>query len=681
MNGPVVVEYGPHPLRIIEHEPVTLRDGTILSARVWLPLDDSGQPLQVPAILEAIPYRKDDITLIDDEVRFGYVAANGYAGVRLDLRGSGSSEGVLPDEYSRVERSDLLEALDWIAAQPWCDGSIGMTGMSWSGFNSLQLASERPASLKAIITVFSSDDRYDNDVHYMGGNVLAFYMAVWGAVMHAFNVRPPDPAVVGDKWESMWRERLEGNPLFTDLWLSHQRRDEYWKYGSVIENITAIECPVLAVGGWADAYTDTVFRLLDNLPDTTKAIVGPWGHTWPERGLPGPAIGFLQECIRWWDHWLKGADNGVDDDPRLRFWTQESVQLRPDLAERPGSWWQTSTIPAEQKADTTLYLGPDGSLGADSVLDDVDRSVRHRSSDAVGQHAGSWLPYGNPTDLAGNQAEEDEGSLVFDTNPLDEPLTIWGQPELELDIASDQRTGFVFVRLCDVDETGYSSIITRGALNLCHRDGHEKPSKLEPGVRYRVRVPLKNIAQTIPAGHRVRIGISTHYWPWIWPSAEPATITVGVDGTSALRLRTIGTRAEPMRIPFERPEIAKPPETTPLRERNPILETIGSRDLGASTLHLSRDLNGDTRYPSDYVIRDRDHAAFTITAGDPLSAAVRVTREMGFERDDSQVNIETMCTMTSTVTTYELGFQMKAVLNGVIVHEHDEQCSIDRDHT
>lgn len=243
---------------VLDHVEIPLSDGKKLSAKMWMPRPAEGvlecaaegSAEAFPVVLEAIPYRKDDVCLIDDAVRFGYVSERGYACVRLDLRGSGDSEGVLDDEYSPREQLDICEVIEWLAAQQWCNGNVGMTGISWSGFNSLQVASHTPEHLKAIITTCSTDDRYDNDVHYMGGSLLAFYMNWWGAIMHEFNVRPPDPALVGDSWKSRFIERLSENTNLSELWMSHQRRDAYWKQGSVIENYDAIQCAVMAVGGW-----------------------------------------------------------------------------------------------------------------------------------------------------------------------------------------------------------------------------------------------------------------------------------------------------------------------------------------------------------------------------------------------------------------------------------------------
>ena len=236
-------------VREIENVFIPLKDGTKLAARIWLPVDAEKNP--VPAILEYLPYRKRDGTAPRDALTHPYFAAHGYAGVRVDIRGTGESDGVLMDEYLKLEQDDCLEVLAWIAWQPWCTGKCGMIGISWGGFNGLQVAARRPPSLKAVISLCSTDDRYADDVHYMGGSLLVDNFS-WASMMFSLQTYPPDPLLVGEQWRKMWLERLEKLPLLIDNWLKHQRRDAYWKHGSVCENYADITAAVYAVGGWAD---------------------------------------------------------------------------------------------------------------------------------------------------------------------------------------------------------------------------------------------------------------------------------------------------------------------------------------------------------------------------------------------------------------------------------------------
>ncbi|MBK5911341.1 peptidase S15 [Rhodothalassium salexigens] len=535
----------PSPIRIIENIWIPLSDGSRLAAKVWLPEGAADAP--VPAVLEYIPYRKRDHKAIRDAEIHGFFARHGYAGVRVDLRGSGDSDGILRDEYLQQELDDGLEVLRWIAAQTWCTGKVGLFGLSWGGFNALQLAALQPPEVGAIITVCSSDDRYADDVHYMGGCLLTDNLS-WASTMFAFNSCPPDPQIVGEaRWREMWLDRLEGSGLWLKTWLTHQRRDDYWKHASVAEDHSRIRVPVMAVSGWADGYTNTVFRLMANLDAGVprRGLIGAWGHKYPHMGGPGPVIDFLGECVRWWDQWLKGIDRGVDDEPAVRAWMLDTSE--PTSPRSPGRWIAEQVWPSPRIAWTSFYPAP-GLLSPDPdpALDDASH-LTVQSPLSVGMFAGKWCSYAEATDLPWDQRQEDGGSLVFDTLPLDEDVEILGAPEVTLDLSVDKPVAMLAVRLCDVAPNDRATRVTFGVLNLTHRDSHETPEPLEPGRRYRVTVRLNNIAQRFRAGNRIRLALSTSYFPLAWPSPEPYRLTVYPAGCR-LDLPVRPPRAEDARL-------------------------------------------------------------------------------------------------------------------------------------
>lgn len=295
----------PYEVETIDPLWIELKDGTRIAATLWRPK----LAAPVPVVVEMIPYRRRDGTVFRDLELHPYIAGHGIACCRVDLRGTGDSDGVMLDEYLPREQEDACEIIAWLAAQAWCNGNIGMTGISWGGFNALQVAARQPPALKAIITLCSTDDRYADDVHYMGGALLT-ENEMWSNFMLALNSMPPDPQIVGERWRAMWKARLAANRSWSETWLSHQRRDAYWQKGSVCEDFSAIHCAVLAVCGWEDSYSNAVPRLLKHLTSPKRAIMGPWTHTYPCRGDPGPRIGYLQEALRWWKHWLSGEDTG-----------------------------------------------------------------------------------------------------------------------------------------------------------------------------------------------------------------------------------------------------------------------------------------------------------------------------------------------------------------------------------
>ena len=284
-------------MKAIENLWITLSDGCRLAARLWLPADAETNP--VPAILEYLPYRKRDFTRRRDESMHAYFAAHGYVGVRVDMRGSGDSDGIMHDEYLLQEQDDALEVIAWIARQPWCSGSVGMMGKSWGAYNSLQIAARRPPELKAVISVMGTDDRYAECIHYSGGALLNdnFW---WGCIMQLFNARPPDPQIVGDRWRSLWLERLQAEEFWPNIWLQHQHLDAYWKHASVCFDYAAIECPVWFWGGWADLYRDSPLRLSQHLQVPHKVTVGPWAQSfWKRKKSFAPNVSVTSRMCLW----------------------------------------------------------------------------------------------------------------------------------------------------------------------------------------------------------------------------------------------------------------------------------------------------------------------------------------------------------------------------------------------
>jgi uncharacterized protein len=622
----LIVTTFPRAVRVIEHTSIPLRDGTRLAARIWLPDDAERNP--VPAILEYLPYRKRDGTYDRDALTHPYLAGHGYAGVRVDIRGSGESDGLLTDEYARQEQDDALEVIAWLAAQPWCSGAVGMMGISWGGFNGLQVAARRPPALKAVVTICSTDDRYSDDVHYMGGAKLTAGFG-WASFFFGAMCHPPDPALVGDRWRAMWLERLESLPLFLETWTRHQRRDAYWRHGSVCEDYAAIQCPVYAVGGWTDGYTNAIPRLLERLSVPRKGLIGPWAHAYPHFALPGPQVGFLQDMLRWWDHWLKGIDTGVMDEPMLRAWMMDSVKPASHHEELPGRWVAEPSWPAPEVKSRRLFLTDDG-------LRDERASLAARavcSPQTVGRQAGEWCPFGRGADQAGDQREDDNQSLVFETAPLDGTVEILGAAVLTLDVASDRPVANLAVRLCDVHPSGESLRVSYGVLNLTHRDGHETPSPLVPGQRYKVRVQLNDTGSVFPAGHRIRLALSTAYWPMIWPSPEKATLTV-FDGALDLPVRS--SRVADVLPPLPDPETAAPEQPT----------VIGPGIVRIDRIGLELGTEGTF--------------AFDLKDDDPLSATAEMRRTQTIARGDWQVRIETRMRLSCTRDMFLLRASLRA---------------------
>lgn len=653
---------------------IPLHDGTRLAARIWLPTDAEENP--VPAILEYLPYRKDDGTAADDEMRHPYFAGHGYAAVRVDLRGTGDSDGLLEGEYLEQEQEDALEVLAWLEAQEWCTGLVGMIGYSWGGFNGLQVAARHPRQLRAVVTHASTDDRYLDDCHYMGGCLLASDMLKWATSMLTYPLSPPDPRYVGD-WRAVWLERLENAPELARDWVSHQRRDEFWKHGSVIEDYLAVRCPVLIVGGWADAYTNAVPRLLDGLSVPRKAIVGPWGHMLPYEGVPGPAIGFLQECLRWFDRWLKGKKSGVVQEPALRAWMQEYVEPARFHALRPGRWTAQDTWPLRAPDPLTLVLHADGSLAEEPAARAADpATVALRGDQACGEEAGVWCANGFPDEIAGDQRPDDARSLVFDTAPLDAELEVLGFPRARLRVASDRPLALVAARLEDVAPDGSSLLVSWGLLNLAHRDSHEQPEPLEPGSAYDVEVQLRTCGHRFEAGHRLRLALSPTYWPHAWPSPHEVTLSVHVNGPSTLELPVRTGEHDLPEPAFPGPEVAHPAAPgagTRTREVTVDPET-GAHEI-VDRQHYERVVE-----PGGITHAESGTDSYSIVESDPLSARVRCTRETRSTGPDRDWRITAESEMSCDEHSFFITETYAAYDRDELIFERTRTHTVPRDH-
>ena len=665
MPEPRVVTSFPHKVREIEHTLVPMPDGCRLAARIWLPEDAEKNP--VPAILEYIPYRKNDLTAARDVPMHTYFAGHGYAVVRLDLRGAGDSEGLMLDEYLPQELEDGVHAIDWISKQPWCDGNVGMIGISWGGFNGLQVAELQPPALKAVITIASTDDRYADDVHYEGGAMLIDNLS-WGSVMFGRNTLPPDPRHNPDGWRELWHQRLKGSGLWVKNWMEHQTRDEFWKHGSVAENFDRIQCPVYAVSGWADGYFRSVFRLMEGLKVPRKGLVGPWAHKYPHLGVPGPAIGFLQEAIRWWDQWLKGRDTGIMEEPMLRLWMQHAAPPRSMYDIRPGRWVAEPSWPSPNVTVEAYALGSDGRLAPPGQEALPDAPMAICSPQTVGLAAGSWCPYGKPGDLALDQRLEEGGSLCFETGPLDEPLEIAGAPMLELTFTSDRPVALAAVRLSDIAPDGAATRVTWGVLNLTHRESHEHPEPLVPGREYTVHVPLKHIAQRFEAGHRVRVAVDTAYFPMVWPAPERVTLTV-LPGRSHLAL--------PVRKPWEKdaelPDFPPPEHAAPLEKEQltpPLFDTRSVIDRTDGSVTTERvDDSGVYRISEiDLTIRSIGTERYRVDAEDPASASGEVVWEWEMSRGDWRVTTRTETRLTCDAENFRVRARLEAREGDELAH-------------
>jgi putative CocE/NonD family hydrolase len=665
------------PLNVesIEHFWITLKDGCRLAARLWLPEGADKKP--VPGILEYIPYRKRDGTRSRDEPMHGYFAGHGYAALRVDMRGSGESDGLMWDEYLQQEQDDALEVIAWMAAQPWCDGKVGMMGKSWGGFNCLQVAALRPPALKAVLSVCSTDDRYTDDIHYMGGCLLNDNLW-WGTIMLAYQARPADPELFGDGWRGNWRERLEQMPFWPALAMHHQRRDAYWRHGSICEDWDAIEVPVYLVGGWVDSYTNTVPRMLERLKVPRKGVIGPWAHIYPQDGTPGPAIGFLQDAVAWWDHWLKGIENGVEREPMLRAWLQDYTAPETTRNFHPGHWVAEQNWPSPGIEPTHLYLNKDGL----SPIGGTEQVVSLRSPQHVGIQGGEWMGAGCVGELPGDQRLDDFGSLTFETEPLNEAMQILGAPELELEFTSDKPVAQLCARLCDVAPDGKALRVSFQVINLTHRDSHAEPTPLEPGRRYKLKLVLNACAHRFAAGHRLRVSLSSAYWPLVWPAPEPATLGVVV-GASRLMLPHRRPQSTDGSEPFAKPEAAAATSVTQVSEGSVTRTVTFDITSGAvTTVTDTEGIFGEGRQRFDEIGTEVLHnirRELRIAPEDPLCASFSCRQTYVQSRPGWDIRIEVATRLHADLENFYISGTLDAFENDTRFASREWRETIRRD--
>ena len=477
-----------------------------------------------PVVFEARPYRKDDISDASTIYR-RLCDEGGLAVCRADVRGTGSSEGVALDEYTGREWQDWLAVIAWLAGQPWSNGNVGMFGTSYSGFNSLQVAALRPPALKAIIPIYATDRRFTDDVHYGGGVRRGIDFLDYPMNMVAMNALPPVPSVYGEGWREEWLRRIDANEPWELRWLEEQTEGEYWRHGSVwFDGYERIEAATMIVAGHADGYRNMAFRGFERLAGPKRLLFGPWSHMSPRFSMPGPRIDHVPEMIRWWRRWLADDDNGVDREPPIQVFMRRATMPEPDLVDHEGGWRAEPAWPPAGLGERTLELGEAVRSGGGGLRTGAGDPLEVRGD--VGVTGSIWcaadLPFGSPWD----QRPDEAHSLVYDMAEPSAELAIVGHVRVHLRVSSTTPVAFVSAKLCDVFPDGTSAMITRGIVNLAHRDGHDRPAPMPVGEPVDVTLELDATAYVVAPGQRLRLDLAGADFPSSWPPPHAGTLTV-----------------------------------------------------------------------------------------------------------------------------------------------------------
>jgi hypothetical protein len=652
---------------------VRMRDGIELSANLWRPLPGPDDPAgaRFPAILELIPYGKDNWRRNADIGRGEYLAARGFALCRVDVRGTGSSGGVALDEYTEDETRDGFELVEWLAARPWCTGNVGMWGISYGGFTSIQVAKLRPPHLRAIVPIMATDDRYLTDVHYIGGCVTASELSQYAVSQVAMNAMPPDAGFRGAGWRDEWLVRLEATPPWLVTWLRNQHDGPYWRPGSLAPDYDAIDAAILSIGGWMDSYVDAALRMQARCRAPSRTLVGPWVHSLPASATPGPNLDELHEMVRFFDERLNGADLGPPEPPLVWF-ERDHAPPEPFPATLPGRWRAAAAFPHPSVEVRELEL-------ESTSLPLVGRLVEHRTPVAAGverfRHratVGTWgsLSWGagsQPNGLGRDLRPDEAFGPTFTSDPLDEHLSILGVPEVVLSLVASAPVATAVVRLTDVAPDGSSAQVTAGILNLTHRRSHEAPEPLEPGRPEQVRVMMRPAGYRFQPGHRIRVSVASSAWPIVWPSPHPCELEVHVGGgtPSRLLLPVVPPAGGPGDLPVPAFKVTTPDVRDPSRGgssdrsrwdvAHDVVDgsvTVTIHDGGEEVLHDGRRL-----YAAETL-------RLTARDDDPARAEMDADVVYRWWEHEAAIEIRARSLQSSTETDFDLSVALEVDLDG-----------------
>jgi len=493
---------------------ITMKDGIRLSVTYFKPIAKKKDE-KFPALFEFLPYRKDDLFYLRDYPLYTYFVRRGYVIVKVDIRGTGSSEGMIPPrEYSEAELNDAVEIINQLSKAPWSNGNVGMWGISWSGFNAIQVAMHSPPGLKAIMASCASDDLFHDDVHYIDG---AFHVDQYELRIDTKHGLPRWPDYILNK--TYFEERFNTYPWFL-TYLKQQRDSDFWRKNSLRWNYKSIQIPVYLLGGLLDGYRDSIPRMLENMKVSIKAEIGPYNHAWPDNAIPGPNYEWRHELVRWWDYWLKGRDTGVRDEPRFAVFVREGHPPDSRLKRTPGHW-RYEEWPIKRTIWKKYYPTINQQLLATRGEPGL---ARLKYVPSYGVEVGYW--WGETT---GDMRPVDAGGLVFDSDVLTEKMEIIGFPQVRLKVSTDAKLAHWIARLEDVHPDGEISLITGALLNGSQSQSRLNPRYLIPGKEYRLVFPLHFTTWTFHPGHRIRMVISNSLFPMIWPTPYPMTTQIYFD--------------------------------------------------------------------------------------------------------------------------------------------------------
>jgi uncharacterized protein len=659
---------------VLQEAWIPMKDGVRLRADLWRP-KGKGDGGPFPVLLEYLPYRKTDSRGSNYDF-YAYFARRGYVVARVDIRGTGNSEGILiPYEYSEIEQRDGEEVIAWLARQKWSSGKVGMFGISWGGFNSIHMAMRNPPALKAILAVDATDDLYQDDVHFMDGML---HVDSWEMMMDVANSLPGAPDYKID--EKFFAERFDQPPWM--LTYKRQQRDgPFWDRTALKTRYESIRIPSFLVGGWYDGYRDSVPRMLEHVKAPVKAIVGAWNHTYPDEPYPKPGFEWKPEVLRWFDHWLKGRNTGIMEEPRLAVYVREWHPPGPYLETAPGFWRYEEGWPIARTKERVLFPRPDGSL-AEQAPERASAALRYVPTTGV-ESGGPVMWWG---DVAPDQRPTDAFSLVYETPPLEADVEILGFPRALLRVSADAPHADWFARLNDVAPDGTVTLVTGAGQNGAHRESARNPTAIEPGKVFPLEIEMHFTSWIFPKGHRIRLAVSNAQWPMIWPTpyAMTTTLEMGADASKFV-LPVIPESAGRPKPSFAPLQIARAEDKLPGFESLELETPSGygeitwvDRNQRTGEGKIVATSSSAHRFPWG---EERNHESITYEAANPSPDKATVKGEYSTEVKLPYriIRCESVVSFRSDKTNFYYSGQRRLLVDGKLVREKKWDDTIPRD--
>ena len=650
---------------------IPMPDGIQLAADLYMPADiPAGEHL--PVLLEYTPYRKNDSRGSKYRM-YTYFIKRGYVVARVDIRGTGNSQGrTIPYEYSEIELSDGDAVIAWLAKQDWSNGNVGMFGISWGGFNSIQMAVRKPPALKAFVALMATEDLYQEDVHYMDGII---HIDSWMMSNDLSNAMPGAPEFRLD--EDWLRNRFEVEPsVFT--YMRKQRDGPFWDRASARDKYEQIQIPGYYIGGWYDGYRDSPPRMLEHVKAPVKAMIGPWDHYYPHNAWPAPQVEWRHEAVRWFDQWLKGIDTGVLDEPRFAVYVRDWHPPGPGVDEVPGHWRWEEGWPIERSVTKTFYAGQDHGLFS-SPSAQATHSLKYKPSVGLAG-GGPVMWWGN---IPPDQQSMDDYSLIYDSHPLDSPLEILGMPRAILKVSADVSRANWVVRICDVAPDGSVTQVGGAAFNGTHRKSAREPEDLIPGKVFPLEIEMHFTSWVFPKGHRIRFAINNAQWPMLWPTPYQMTTTLAIGGMEGARVEL------PVVSPADRP-VPK----FKLPEEGPSLPDYASVDSGnvsgyGEIKSIQRDEQSGAafgiatnatsfRYPwgLEHFEERLEHRTSDLN---PAETSVIGIYAVAIDLKDRTIRMEQNVVFKSDLKNFHMNFIRRFKVNGETLHEKQWNETFPRD--